>query len=159
MNKLLAVVAVAALVLAGVALVAVVNKDGIKLGGITNFDEVDVTDGYRVDNTTIINGSGVHLGTLGVAGTDVTLGTCATATWNPGSVATNTLAAVTSTDIALSGAAVGDVCLAALTSATTTDAQLTCTITGAATGTIQLVNLGTGALDLATGTASVCYFN
>ena len=58
MNKLLASVAVAALVLALIALVSVVNKDGIKLGGITNFDEVDVTDGYRVDNTVVVDGSG-----------------------------------------------------------------------------------------------------
>lgn len=28
------------------------------LGGITNFDELDVTDGYRVDNTSVIGSTG-----------------------------------------------------------------------------------------------------
>lgn len=34
------------------------------LGGITNYDAVDVTDGYYVDGTQVINGSGSWIGTI-----------------------------------------------------------------------------------------------
>lgn len=90
---------------------------------------------------------------------EVTLSNCGTKTFNPGSIATSTLAAATSTDIALAGAALGDVCFGSLTSATTTDAQITCVVTQTATATLSLVNLGAAAVDYATGTAKVCYFD
>lgn len=90
---------------------------------------------------------------------EVTLNNCATATWNPGSIATSTLAAATSTSITLTGLALGDVCLGSLTSATTSDAQITCTATAANTAILQIVNLGAAAVDYATGTAKVCYFD
>ncbi len=92
-------------------------------------------------------------------GTAISKYSCATATWNPGSVATSTLAAVTSTNVALTGAVLGDLCLGSLTSATTSDAQVQCNITGTATATISLTNVGAAALDLATGTAKVCYIH
>ena len=37
------------------------------LGGVTNYDQVDTTDGYSVDGTSIINGSGVWTGTITAA--------------------------------------------------------------------------------------------
>lgn len=39
------------------------------LGGVTNFDSVDVTDGYLVDATTVINGSGQVVAPLSSSGT------------------------------------------------------------------------------------------
>ena len=132
----------------------------------TNFSQLDTEDGYSVDGTSIINGSGSFVGAINGtqfqldSGTTIGEFNCATSTWNPGSIATSTLdgGAVTSTDIALSGSAMGDLCLASLTSATTISADVTCDITGTATSTINLYNIGASALDLATGTARVCYF-
>jgi hypothetical protein len=84
---------------------------------------------------------------------------CNTATWNPPSLGTSSVTlAATSTDIVLTGAALGDICVASLTTATTTAAGINCTITQNATATIRAVNYGTTALDLDSGTARVCYF-
>lgn len=84
---------------------------------------------------------------------------CTTATWNPGSLASSSVDGVsaTSTDVALSGATTTDMCDVALSSATSTAASVKCHISGNATATIRLINFGTAALDLATGTARVCY--
>lgn len=38
--------------------VMVLLGGGVGLGGVTNFDEIDVTDGFKVDGTTVIDGSG-----------------------------------------------------------------------------------------------------
>ena len=57
MNKTL-VVAIAALIVSVVSLFVAFDASKISLGGITNYDELDDTDGYRVDNTTVIDGSG-----------------------------------------------------------------------------------------------------
>lgn len=92
---------------------------------------------------------------------ETTLGNCGSATWNPASVASSSVDGISSvtTDIAVPGLALGDICVASLDSSTSTSAFFTCTATGAATGTISLFNRGTAALDLATGTAKICYFN
>jgi hypothetical protein len=60
-NILIALVAIA-LVLGVVGLFGD-NKQS-DLGGATNFDIVDVTDGYYVDGSSVINGSGVFTGTV-----------------------------------------------------------------------------------------------
>lgn len=134
------------------------------LGG-TVYDQSNlVGDVYQGIGGVLMMQSGVFVGPINTANTvtfsgEVTLGNCGTASWNPSSIATSTLASVATTSIALTGAALGDVCLASLTSATSSDAQVTCVINSAATSTIQIVNLGASALDLATGTAKVCYFD
>ncbi|MDI6820935.1 MAG: hypothetical protein QMD65_02025 [Patescibacteria group bacterium] len=94
------------------------------------------------------------------AGTAQTRFFCNTATWNPGSIATSTLngATVTSTNIALTGAQMGNGCIGSLSSATTTGAMIDCGITAAAVGTVYLTNVSASALDLATGTAKICYW-
>lgn len=143
-RKILEIAGVAALVvLAGVGVVSLVPKAGeVRLGNATaSFVEAD--GGFQITTS----------------GTLVTGYKCATSTWNPGSltVATGTSPATT-TDIALSGAALGDICTASLSSATTTDASIECNIAQAATATIQLSNIGrNNALDYATGTAKVCF--
>jgi len=83
---------------------------------------------------------------------------CATATFNPGSLSTSTIGNATTTDIALTGAVMGDTCAASLTSATSSALAVSCGITGTATATIEVENLGTtnAAIDPATGTAKVC---
>ncbi len=114
---------------------------------------------FTISNTGAITNTAAITATGGItigSGTAIDLVKCATATWNPGSIATSTLAQATSTDIALSGAVLGDICIASLSSSTSTAAQVTCAITGTATSTIQLVNIGETALDLASGTARVC---
>lgn len=96
--------------------------------------------------------------TIGTSGTAISAYKCATATWNPDSIGTSTVSgAATSTDIALAGAVMGDTCTGSLTSATTSAASINCFISGTATATIRLLNLGSTALDLATGTAKACY--
>ena len=60
-NILIALVAIA-LVLGVVGLFGD-NKQS-DLGGATNFDIVDVTDGYYVDGSSVINGSGAFTGTV-----------------------------------------------------------------------------------------------
>lgn len=139
---------------------------GVAVGGDTNFDSMDVSDGYKVDGTSVINGNGVFVGAINGTQIQLDSGTtfgelnCATATWNPDPIATSTTdgAASVATDIALSGAAMGDMCWASLTSATSPAADVRCNITGTATSTIILYNIGNTTLDVATGTARVCYF-
>ncbi len=95
---------------------------------------------------------------IGSGGTAISNYKCATSTWDPGSLGTSTVAlAATSTDIAISGAVMGDTCSGSLTSATTSAASVNCSITGTATATIRVINLADAALDLGSGTAKVCY--
>jgi hypothetical protein len=84
---------------------------------------------------------------------------CATSSWNPGSLSTSTVGNATTTDIALTGAVVTDKCEAVLSSATSTALNVECNITGTATATLTLYNNGTtnAAIDVATGTAQVCF--
>ena len=97
---------------------------------------------------------------IGNRGTALSKVYCATATWNPGSVASSGATQggyVTSTDIALAGAVMGDTCSASLSSATSSGLSTDCTVTNTATATIALYNISSGAIDPATGTAKVCY--
>lgn len=75
------------------------------LGGVTNFDSVDVTDGYLVDGATVINGSGnVAIGSGGTTITKLLTGTCNLST------GTATIAATSSGAFycAITGVASGD---------------------------------------------------
>ena len=125
--------------------------------GITRYPNSGIAARYLKVSTTAGTASAGTDGTFSIGGgTEIDLYKCATATWNPGSIATSTLAAATSTDIALSGAVLGDLCIGSLNSATTTAAQVTCAVTATGTTTIQLVNLSETAVDYATGTARTC---
>lgn len=75
-NKLTNILLIVAIVL-GVAGVYLPGEEVQMptLGGTTNFDTVDVSDGYQVDGTTVIDGSG----NVSVSGT-LTHGTTATTT-------------------------------------------------------------------------------
>lgn len=53
-----------ALIVVVAILVLVGGNSSANLGGTTNFDLLDTTDGYAVDGTTVINGSGVFVGQL-----------------------------------------------------------------------------------------------
>lgn len=76
--------------------------------------------------------------------------------YNPPSLVTN---GTTTVDIALTGAALGDVCGdVSLTSATSSGPYLmSCAVTGSATGTVSIVNLSGATVDNATGTLRACY--
>jgi hypothetical protein len=50
--------AITSLVVVLAVLALVGGNQSVKLGGTTNYDAVDVTDGYYVDGTSVINGSG-----------------------------------------------------------------------------------------------------
>lgn len=59
-NKIFIGLAVVALfALGGCSLI--VEKQQDNLGGTTNFDTIDTSDGYKVDGTTVIDGSGGFL--------------------------------------------------------------------------------------------------
>ena len=49
---------VIAVILAVVASLALVGNNQPNLKGTTNYDDIDVSDGYAVDGTTVIDGSG-----------------------------------------------------------------------------------------------------
>lgn len=130
---------------------------GSQGGGVNNFKTAAYPGGTE---TTRINSNGsTTISSLAIGGgTVINNYSCASVTWNPGSVATATpSAAETSTDIALTGAVLGDTCTGSLSSATTTGAQIGCAITGTATATVSVFNISGSALDLATGTAKACF--
>ena len=92
-------------------------------------------------------------------GTTVTEHGCATSTWDPRSMGTSTVTlASATTTLALSGAALGDVCEASLSTATTSDVMISCVMSGTATATVALINTNTAATDYVTGTVRACYW-
>jgi hypothetical protein len=104
----------------------------------------------------ITNSSGTSIG----SGTVIQKYKCATATWNPPSLGTSSVTlAATTTDILLTGAVAGDLCVGSLTTATTSLAGVSCVITASGTSTIRAVNYSAAALDLDSGTAKVCYIH
>lgn len=141
------------------------------LGGLVGNQPVELGSGTRFPNGLSADSTSPSAGevrgtTLTITGAatlsgEITLGNCGTATWNPGSLASSSVDGIsaTTTDIAVPGAALGDSCIASLDSATSTSALFSCNISGTATGTITLANTGSAALDLATGTAKICYFD
>ena len=70
-----------------------------QFGGTTNYDALDVTDGYSVDGTTVINGSGQL--TLGTTLAGIRTGSCTI--WAPA----NTIAATTTQQIVCQSATNG----------------------------------------------------
>lgn len=130
---------------------------GVKLGGTVENFPTWFTSGIKLGsagNTSIGSDGSLTLN----SGTAVTNYKCATASWNPPAVGPYVSStSSTSTDILLTGSVMGDLCKASITSATSSSADVVCNITSTGTSTIVLYNIGTSALDLATGTAKVCY--
>lgn len=74
-----------------------------KLGGTTNYDQLDTTDGYSVDGTSVINGSGVWTGAISSANTVALTGTFSVANTftlgSGGTVNTKDICATTSISV------------------------------------------------------------
>lgn len=155
-TTVLAVLVGVALILGLVALFLPSSK--ISFGGVSNFDEVDTTEGYRVDNTSRISGSGSSTPTslvLGANGTELLSYFSATATWNPGAISSSTAA---STTVTVARVALGDICFASLDSSTATEGVSISAFAQAASTTV--VTLGfihplSLSVDFATGTLRV----
>lgn len=138
MNKLLALVAVLAVV-AGLAFYWS-GGDEPTLGSIRTIQD-HFTSGFKV----------------GPAGASIKEVNCGTATWNPASIATSTIdgAAYATTSVTLTGAAIGDLCLASF-SVTSTAAAFSCDIVEANTAVVKLANVSSIPLDMATGSLKTC---
>lgn len=63
MNKTLSYLSLAVQVLILVLVASFVFRSPV-FGGATNYDQLDTTDGYSVDGTSIVNGSGVFTGAI-----------------------------------------------------------------------------------------------
>ena len=135
------------------------HKPSENVRGTTNLNDLSVdsvTSAGLISAVGLSNSSGTTIG----GGTLINKFSCATASWNPLALGTSTPnAAATTTDIALTGAVAGDLCVGSLSSATSSSAIITCNISASATATLQLVSISSSALDLATGTAKVCYIH
>lgn len=166
MTKLLSYVIKNIIGIATLILVAIVAfGGGQSLGGTTNYDQLDTTDGYSVDGTSIINGSGSFVGAINGtqfqldSGTTLGEFTCTTATWDPSSISSSTVA---STSVAITGVAVGDIMLASFNSATSTDDwYMTANVRNTGSSTAYIVPaIGSAAyingLNLSTSTLRVC---
>lgn len=136
-----------------VGTVLVLNRPSVSLRGMTNLNDL------TVDSLTTGSVTNSGAATIG-GGTSISKYQCAMATWNPPSLATSTPnGAATSTDIALSGAVLGDLCVASLTTATTSAVSVNCNISATGTSTIRVINTSLGNVDLDSGTAKVCYIH
>ena len=146
------------------------------LAGTTNYDQLDTTDGYSVDGTSVINGSGVWTGTITSANTVALTGTFSVANTftlgSGGTANTKDVCATTSTSVgSLVSNATGTFSMA-LTGATSSQNQSY--YGGVATSGAQMVDLSfspsstTGFVQVlvhnlggtwsgATSTYSVCY--
>lgn len=159
--KIFGVIALAiALVLGGMSFLRTGH-----LFGSTSYDiSYLVGDVYQGMSNVLMFTGGVFVGPANTtslkvnSGTAITGRSCNTVSWNPPAVGPYVAAtSSTSTDILLTGAVLGDLCSASLTSATSSAADISCNVSATGTSTISLYNTGTIALDLATGTAKVCY--
>lgn len=141
--------------------------------GITRLPNSGMAMRFLTISTTAGTASAGTDGTLSVSGTSTVGGlqidtgatiqamNCATlTTWNPGSLAT---LATTTQNIALQGALIGDICKASISSSTTAEVQVSCSITASApsasdygTSSVLIKNQGT-AVDFATSTLRTCY--
>ncbi len=135
------------------------------LFGSTSYDISYLTgDVYQGMSNVLMFTSGVFVGPANTSSLKINSGTaitgygCATATWKPASVgAYNTATSVTSVDIALPGAVMGDRCDGSLTTATTSSADFACNISNTGTSTLILYNISASPItNIATGTATVC---
>lgn len=93
MKKIIIGAVIGALVVLGIALV--VGKQSVLLSGDTNFDSIDVTDGYKVDSTTVIDGSG----NVDAPITTTTITTTATSTLGANLVVTQSNTATSSVQV------------------------------------------------------------
>lgn len=99
-----------------------------------------------------IQGATGPTGSTGPQG--VTLLTGST-TWNPPDTLSLHSA---STTVTVTGAAIGQTCVAALSSLTTEDAIITCVVSASNTATVRMFNTGGSNLDLNSGTVTVTVF-
>lgn len=156
MNKYLIYIIIAVLAFGGGVMLAQPVKN---LGGTVENFPVWFTSGIKMGTAgTTLFGSDGSITLNG--GTALTNYKCATASWNPleaGGLGTSTSTATTT--IALTGAALGDVCFGAFSLATSTDVRIGCNVNVAGTTTISVSNLFGTSIDLATGTAKVCYIH
>ncbi len=112
--------------------------------------------GGSVATTTLTDGT-ASIGALQLdSGSTIIEHSCATlTTWNPGNLITN---ATTTQDISLSGAAIGDLCVASLASSSVAAAvDVGCQVSGAGTSTVTVQNLDV-AVNFTTSTLRTCYF-
>lgn len=160
--------------------VYVFQSQNLRLGAQSTFSgPVVSTAGFGTTSTVVINSNAQFIGSI--SSTDINAGTlqvdrgasvlewsCSTDTYNPPSLASSGnvgLAATnsTSTQLTVTGAAVGDICFAGLDSATNTPSVqeafgINCLIKAAASGTVTFTNFSSSSIDFATGTLRVCYF-
>lgn len=152
MNFTTKIVAWVAILVALAALGTVVlTNGGPTLGGTTNFDslslseDLTVTDAATVGSLTLDTGSTINEHNCGT-----------NTAYDPPSLAN---LATTTKDVAVTGAAVGDLCIASLSSATGTEPYvLSCNITGSATATVSILNTSGLTVNNPTGTLRACYF-
>lgn len=154
-NKILQYVTLAISV---IALLVSFYAVGLKspLGGDTNFDSVDVTDGYKVDGTTVISGSGTL--TIGSGGTTISKYLCGTATWNPTAVTSSSLS-YTTTTVTVTGAAVGDVVIVSLGTSTSSESLVLTGQVSAASTVLMRLRAVAADVDLTTTTVKACVIN
>lgn len=140
------------------------NFNDLAVDSITNAGALNNAGNANVSGTLNVTGAVTYSSGLTLFG-ETTLGNCTTASWNPGSVASsgNIIVGlnVTSTNVTgVTGAAIGDVCFATLSSDTSSVPHtLSCTFGSNTSSTVVLQNHDTAALDITTGTLKVCYLD
>lgn len=146
----------------GLVLVLLLSGSSQSLGGTTNYDALDVTDGYYVDGVQVISGSGALI--LGSSGTTINQYKCYTNTsYNPAAIASSSAPA--SVAFLTPSATVGDVMIVTLGTVTSTDlwtlsAKVTAgSGTAGATTTLYVHPGFLAGVDLSTTTAKVCIVN
>lgn len=106
-----------------------------QLAGVTNYDQLDVTDGYQVDGTTVIDGDGDFTigGTSGTETNALKYGSCTI--WAPAT----TIAATSTQQIVCQGGTDGGI-----TAITGITADSVCTLTMASSTNTTLASLVVG---------------
>lgn len=140
------------LVVIAIGLALVGDNNQLALGGRTNYDELSTTDGYEVDETQVIDGTGNWVGdgtvTIGASGdviTEVTAGTCYIFPYATTVVASSTALVDCQASPTASGAG-GANALVALTGVSANDhCMFNLSTTTAGTGTSLLSVLGASA--------------
>ena len=132
-----------------------------QLGGATRFPHgyLDTADGYYVDGTAVISGSGyvtTNSFTLGTSGTAITGLKCVSDTaFNPATVASSTPATATTS---LTGVALGDFVFATIATSTQgLELYAYASATNVATYILSNPDGDLATVDLATTTLKICY--
>ena len=151
------------------------------LGAQSNFSgPVVSTAGYGVTSTVLISSGGAWTSQILTSSTarfdntvtansstfngEITLGYCATATYNPGAVTSSTPA---TTSVYVANAAVGDIFLVGFSATTTDTAGIELVLTASVatssgagvTTTVQFSNPGIESVNASSGTLTVCNLN